>query len=83
MDDAGRPAAGVDVLAEINRIQTGRATTIKEKKAAKRDSVNTPVVPPLTVVAEPETVPNTPAPIPASGPAGRRAARRIDDEDQE
>ena len=38
----GDTVAGVDVLAEINRIQTGRAKTIKEHKAAKRDSVTHP-----------------------------------------
>ncbi|MGA4923077.1 hypothetical protein, partial [Bacillus subtilis] len=41
----GDAAVGVDVLAEINRLQTGRTNTVKEKKAATRDSVNTPVVP--------------------------------------
>jgi hypothetical protein len=46
---------GVDVLAEINRIQTGGARTAKEKKAAKRDSVNTPVIPTLTVAADFDT----------------------------
>ena len=78
----GDTAAGVDVLAEINRIQTGRAKTIKEHKAAQRDSVNTPVIPPSPDVAEPETVPTTPAPTPAPR-SPRRAARRIDDADQD
>lgn len=79
----GDTAVGIDVLAEINRIQTGRATTVKEKKAAKRDSVNTSVVPPLTVAAEPETQANTPEQIPPPSSSRRRAARRIDDEDDE
>ena len=79
----GDTAVGVDVLAEINRIQTGRAKTVKEKKAAKRDSVNTPVVPPSPVVAEPETQANIPEPIPPPSSSRRRAARRIDDEDDE
>ena len=79
----GDTAAGVDVLAEINRIQTGRAKTIKEHKAAQRDSVNTPVIPPSPDVAEPETVPTTPAPTPAPRSPRRRAARRIDEADQD
>ena len=79
----GDTAVGIDVLAEINRIQTGRAQTIKEKKAAKRDSVSTPVVPPLTVADEPETQATTPEQIPPPSSSRRRAARRIDDEDDE
>lgn len=78
----GDTAAGVDVLAEINRIQTGRAKTIKEHKAAKRDSVNTPVIPPLPDATDPETQPTSPAPTQAPRSPRRRAARRIDDEDQ-
>ena len=79
----GGTAPGVDVLAEINRIQTGRAKTSKEHKAAQRDSVNTPVIPPLPAVAEPETETTTPTPTPAPRSPQRRAARRIDDEDQD
>jgi hypothetical protein len=80
---------GVDVLAEINRIQTGGATTVKEKKAATRDSVNTPVVPALAVVAEPHasvesaTSAEPAAVTPEPRSPRRRAARRIDDEDEE
>jgi len=80
---------GVDVLAEINRIQTGGATTVKEKKAAIRDSVNTAVVPAVAVVAEPATsIEATPsgelaAVTPDPHSPKRRAARRIDDEDEE
>ncbi len=80
---------GVDVLAEINRIQTGGATTVKEKKAATRDSVNAPVVPAPAVVAKPDASavlatrgePAEPPPEPRS--PKRRAARRIDDQDEE
>ena len=79
----GDTVAGVDVLAEINRIQTGRAKTTKEHKAAQRDSVNTPVIPPLPAVAAPETQANTPTPNPPARSLRRRAARRIDDADQD
>lgn len=83
--------AGVDVLAEINRIQTGGAATVKEKKAATRDRVNTPVVPAPTVVSNDDDLEADAGVEPAdAGPTGptpdtrkRRAARRIDDEDQE
>jgi putative transposase len=80
---------GIDVLAEINRIQTGGATTVKEKKAATRDSVNTPVVPALAVVAEPHasvesaTSAELAAVTPEPRSPRRRAARRIDDGDEE
>jgi putative transposase len=80
---------GADVLAEINRIQTGGAATIKEKKAAARDSVNTPVVPALAVVAKPDAGVESatriaPAAVtPAPHSPRRGAARRIDDEDEE
>ncbi|MCZ0728367.1 Mu transposase C-terminal domain-containing protein [Mycolicibacterium iranicum] len=79
----GDAAVGVDVLAEINRIQTGRTNTVKEKKAATRDSVNTPVVP--ASPAPDQSRQKTRAPTADSAPstAGRRAARRIDDEDQD
>jgi putative transposase len=78
----GDTAAGVDVLAEINRIQTGRANTIKEQQAAKRDSVSAPVIPRLPDVAKPEMEADTPAPTPSPRFLRRRAARRIDDEDR-
>jgi putative transposase len=79
----GDTAAGVDVLAEIHRIQTGRANTIKEQQAAKRDSVSTPVIPPPPIIAEPDTEATTHRPAPAPRSPRRRAARRIDDEDQD
>jgi putative transposase len=79
----GDTAAGVDVLAEINRIQTGRAKTIKEHKAAQRDSVNTPVIAPSPDVAESEPHATTSTPDPAPRSRRRRAARRIDDADQD
>ena len=72
-------APAVDVLTEINRIQTSGANTTRERKAAKRDSVNTPVVPPLHVVADAagdlDEVDTEPSP---AAPPQRRAARRID-----
>jgi len=85
VDRRDETAPAVDVLGEINRIQTSGANTTRERKAAKRDSVNTPVVPPLEVVAdaakdidEVATDPSATAKSPR-----RRAARRIDiDEEQ-
>jgi hypothetical protein len=83
VDRRDETVPAVDVLAEINRIQTSGAITTRERKAAKRDSVNTPVVPPLKVVAEDVDEVDT---DPSSTPTRRRqrrAARRIDiDEDQ-
>ncbi len=76
-------APGVDVLAEINRIQTSGARTTRERKAAKRDSVNAPVVPPLTIATESELAPfpiDTKPPI--SQPRKRKAARRIDEDEE-
>ena len=80
--------SGVDVLAEISRIQTGGARTVKEQRAAKRDSVNRPVVPTLSPTAEqadPDAAEETLARVSAINTANaaprRQAARRIDDED--
>jgi len=81
---------GFDLLSEINRIQAGGARTVKEQRAAKRDSVNKPVVP-LSVVSGPGTVeaidehPTASATAVSEGSSAkpRRAARRIDDEDEE
>lgn len=71
---------GVDVLAEINRIQTNGAATVKERKAAKRNAATTPALPP-----EPASGPGDGAghgaPVLPAGPRKRRAARRIDDEE--
>jgi hypothetical protein len=82
-------ATGFDLLAEINRIQTGGARTVGERRAAKRDSVNKPVVP-FSVV--PDSSPadidevaaaSVPAVNGSTSSTRRRAARRIDDEDEE
>jgi putative transposase len=85
VDRRDETAPAVDVLAEINRIQTSGADTTRERKAAKRDSVNTPVVPLLEVVAaaeEPDAVDTDPSST-TSRARQRRAARRIDiDEEQ-
>lgn len=85
----GDAPTGVDVLAEISRIQTGGARTVKEQRAAKRDSVNRPVVPPLSPVTagtrsdvETEHVASVSA-INETAAAHRRPARRIDDEEEE
>jgi putative transposase len=81
VDRRDETAPAVDVLAEINRIQTSGANTTRERKAAKRDSVNTPVVPPLVVVADTtedvDAVDTDPSST-ISRPRQRRAARRID-----
>ncbi|MFA7514097.1 MAG: Mu transposase C-terminal domain-containing protein, partial [Mycolicibacterium vanbaalenii] len=86
VDRRDETAPAVDVLAEINRIQTNGANTARERKAAKRDSVNTPVVPRLAVVAdtaEDLDEVDTDPPSTTSKPRQRRAARRIDiDEEQ-
>jgi hypothetical protein len=86
----GDTPTGVDVLAEINRIQTGGARTVKEQRAAKRDSVNKPVVPPLSPVpkatrsdAEAEDLASVSAIKEAAAAPSRRPARRIDDEYEE
>ncbi|MGH7920423.1 MAG: Mu transposase C-terminal domain-containing protein [Candidatus Dormibacteraceae bacterium] len=81
---------GFDLLAEINRIQSGGASTVKEQRAAKRDSVNKSVVPPLSPAAERTDANAEEAPLasvsainaPSATPQCR-AARRIDDEDEE
>jgi putative transposase len=86
VDGRDETAPAVDVLAEINRIQTSGANTARERKAAKRDSVNTPVVPPLAVVADTAEDVDAGYTDPTSAtsrPRQRRAARRIDiDEEQ-
>ncbi|GAT02584.1 integrase family protein [Mycolicibacterium fortuitum subsp. acetamidolyticum] len=86
----GESPGGVDVLAEISRIQTGGARTVKEQRAAKRDSVNKPVVPPLSPTVEQaaadateESLATVSAISAANATPRYRAARRIDDEDEE
>lgn len=81
----GDTPSGVDVLAEINRIQTGGARTVKEQRAAKRGSVNKPVVPPLSPVTD-ETrsdLASVSAINEVAASPRRRPARRIDDEGEE
>jgi putative transposase len=82
--------SGVDVLAEISRIQTGGARTVKEQRAAKRDSANKPVVPPLSPVAagtdadvNDESLASVSAINETSAAPRRRPARRIDDADED
>lgn len=62
IDRRDETAPAVDVLAEINRIQTSGAITTRERKAAKRDSVNTPVVPAPDVASVPAGDSVEPAP---------------------
>ncbi|MDV3245715.1 Mu transposase C-terminal domain-containing protein [Mycobacterium avium subsp. hominissuis] len=80
VDRRDETAPAVDVLAEINRIQTSGANTTRERKAAQRDSVNTPVVPGKVVADTAEdldAVDTDPSSTPGR-PRQRRAARRID-----
>jgi putative transposase len=80
-DDA---APAVDVLAEINRIQTSGAITTRERKAAKRDSVNTPVVPAPDVGSAPaDDSVELEADASVRMPQKRKAARRIDQDEEE
>lgn len=86
----GDSPTGVDVLAEISRIQTGGARTVKEQRAARRDSVNKPVVPPLSPVTagsranvETEHLASVSAINETAVGPPRRPARRIDDEGEE
>ncbi|MCI4675799.1 Mu transposase C-terminal domain-containing protein [Candidatus Mycolicibacterium alkanivorans] len=86
----GDTPTGVDVLAEISRIQTGGARTVKEQRAAKRDSVNKPVVPPLSPVTEKnrsdvgtEHLATVSAINETAAAPTRRPARRIDDAGEE
>ena len=86
VDRRDETASAIDVLGKINRIQTSGANTTRERKAAKRDSLNTPVVPPLEVIADAaddvDELHIDPSGT-ASRPRQRRAATRIDmDEDQ-
>lgn len=74
----GTTAAAVDVLAEINRIQTTGATS-KERQASRRDSVNVPIVPPAHTPANEPEDDDTEVVEPPPPPL-RRVARRIDEE---
>jgi putative transposase len=86
----GDTPSGVDFLTEISRIQTGGARTVEEQRAAKRDSVNRPVVPPLSPVTdgtrsnvETEHLASVSAINETAASPRRRPARRIDDEGEE
>jgi len=79
VDRRDETAPAVDVLAAINRIQTSGAITTRERKAAKRDSVNRPVVPAPDVGSAPadDSIElETDATV--RMPRKRKAARRID-----
>ncbi|MDB2197163.1 Mu transposase C-terminal domain-containing protein [Mycobacteroides abscessus] len=84
----GRDAPAIDILAEINRIQTSGARTIRERKAAKRDSVNEPIIAALHL-RQPQEIddpapPVTAPPLPAAAASSprRRPARRIDQDEE-
>lgn len=66
--------SGVDILGEISRIQTGGARTVKEQRAAKRDSVNKPVVPPLSSRVEQADADATEASLASVSPRSTRPA---------
>jgi hypothetical protein len=87
VDRRDETVPAVDVLAEINRIQTNDATTTREHQAAKRDSVNTPIVPVLEVISDAvEDVSEVDSDLTAtadSHPRPRRAARRIDSDQED
>lgn len=86
VDRRDQTASAVDMLGEINRIQASGAITTRERKAAKRDSVNTPVVPALQVVAgaaEDIDAVGTDPSATATPPRQRKAARRIDIDDEQ
>lgn len=73
----------IDVLAAINRIQTAGARNTREGKAAKRDSVNTPVVPALEIAANPaEGRTEIDPDLPTTVPRKRKPARRIDEDEE-
>ncbi|MGH3633298.1 MAG: Mu transposase C-terminal domain-containing protein [Mycobacterium sp.] len=83
VDRRDETAPAVDVLAEINRIQTNGAITTRERKAAKRDSVNTPVVPPLDVGSDPaDDSIELEADASVRTPRQSKAARRIDEDEE-
>jgi hypothetical protein len=71
--------SGVDVLAEINRIQSGVNVSSRERSAARRNATTTPVVP----VSQPQAVNDAAPEEPQTHTVARRkitAARRIDEE---
>ncbi|MEZ2392122.1 Mu transposase C-terminal domain-containing protein [bacterium RCC_150] len=70
---------GQAVLAEINRIQSGGARTVQERKAAMRSAASQPFVPP----AETQQVPTEedPASTPEKRPSTRPTLHRIDEEE--
>lgn len=76
----------IDVLAEINRIQTAGPRTARERTAARRDSGNSPAVPPLTLVTASQAPKvSAPEPVAVSRPEKDRkpkAARRIDEDEE-
>lgn len=85
----GRSTAAVDILAEINRIQTSGARTTRERKAAKRDSVNAPIIAALHLHG-PTEIDDQPAPRVSEAPLAaaaasarrRKPARRIDEDEE-
>lgn len=89
----GRDRAAVDVLAEINRIQTAGARTARERKAAQRDTVNKPLIAALHAVetlnvddhsADEHREHGPPAPARAQPVqrSSRTPARRIDEDEE-
>lgn len=86
MTNREKAPKAIDLLAEINRIQTSGPRTARERTAARRDSTNFPAVPTLTLVADPQHPTNSAGTeLIAVKPAvkGRKptAARRIDEDE--
>ncbi|RIR87692.1 Mu transposase C-terminal domain-containing protein [Mycobacteroides abscessus] len=83
----GEALTAIDILGEINRIQTAGPRTPRERSASRRDATNSPSVPALTLIRDPDTAPERPAadtgtPVTATHTRKPKAARRIDDDEE-
>lgn len=81
----GNTATAIDILGEINRIQTAGPRTPRERSAARRDSTNIPAVPALALVKDPDPVPEVAAEnggMQHSVIRKPKAARRIDEDEE-
>ncbi|WP_078322431.1 Mu transposase C-terminal domain-containing protein [Mycobacteroides chelonae] len=81
----GESSTAIDILGEINRIQTAGPRTPRERSAARRDATNTPAVPAMTLAKEPEVPVALAVPADATAATKRRkpkAARRIDEDEE-
>jgi putative transposase len=80
IDKRGQTGSGFDVLAEINRIQSGVNVSARERSAARRTATATPVVPTFPPQAVNERTPEQPQTPPNVARRKIVAARRIDEE---